>query len=190
MPLSPFASVDRSALRWLRTQAKPLEFTLSSGDLEVARLSWTSRGGSLASATRAEGSWTLKRAGFLVPQVTVREPGSDAPLAHLAAHRLHHEIRIRGAPTYLLHHVSHILPAWRVSSAQGTEVLHIEPVAERGVLMGGAVILSSCADAPEALLLVVLSWYFIVLASIEDELIDALVPFEGPDAPRKFGDGR
>ncbi len=183
MPLSPFASVDRSALRWLRTTDRPAEFSLLAGDAPVATLAWKHRGGSLATATTAEKSWTLKRAGFLAPSIVVREEGTAAPVAHLQAHLRRHEIRLRGAPTYVLHHVSHLVPSWRVSSDRGEEVLHIEPVAEHGSLRGGAVMVSSRADAPETLLLVLLSWYFVVLAWFEDELVEALAPFEGPDAP-------
>lgn len=185
MALSSFASVDRSALRWLRSGDVPTEFTLSSGDSPVAVLRWSKGSGSLATVTTAEGSWTFKRAGFLSPHVTARRGGEGAPVASLTAHFRRHEIRIAHAPVYQLFHLSHILPGWTVVAPEGAEVLHIEPAAEHRSLVGGAVLVSSRLDAPELLLLVVMSWYFIVLAWLEDELVETLVPYEGPDAPRK-----
>lgn len=183
MALSPFASVDRTALRWLRTGERPAEFTLLSGDAPVATLAWKHRSGSMATATTAGAVWTMKRAGFLAPTIAVREEGKPVPVAQLLAHLRRHDIRIRNGPSYTLHHVSHLTPSWRVAAGTGEEVLHIEPVAEHGALRGGAVVVSSRADAPETLLLVLLSWYFVVLAWFEDELVEALAPFEGPDAP-------
>lgn len=183
MALAAFSQVDRTTLRWLRTSEKPTGFTLSSGDTPVATLLWARHGGSLATATVDGASWTLKRSGFLAPLVTAREAGATAPLARLSAHLRRHDIRIRGAPPYALHHVSHLLPSWQVSADDGTEVLHIEPVAEHRELQGGAVVVSARSDAPETLLLIVVSWYFIVLSWLEDELVEALAPFEGPDAP-------
>ena len=185
MDLVPFSSVDRSALRWLRTREKPAEYTLLSGDAPVATLSWQRHGGSLAVAATAEGRWTLKRSGFLGPRVTVRKAASDVSEATLAAHFRRHEISVRGGGAYRLYHESHILPGWRLTGSGEREVLHIEPAAEHRALAGGAVLTSAPANAPDLLLLCVLSWYFIVLAWLEDELVETLVPFEGPDAPSR-----
>lgn len=185
MEIVPFASVDRTALRWLRTAEKPAEYTLLSGDAPVATLSWRRHGGSLAVAVTAQGRWTLKRTGFLSPRVSVRPDGSETTEATLVAHLRRHEITIRGGRTYRLYHESHILPGWRLTGPGETEVLHIEPAAERRGLAGGAVLAAAPANAPELLLLCVLSWYFIVLAWLEDELVETLVPFEGPDAPSR-----
>ncbi len=183
MDLVPFASVDRTALRWLRTAESPAGFSLLSGDATVASLAWNARGGSLATAATADGAWTFKRAGFLAPTITVRLRDQPQPLAKVTAHLRSHEIRLREGPSYRLQHVSHILPSWKLVSERDEEVLHIEPAAEHGSLRGGAVVVSSQSDSSETLLLIALCWYFIVLAWFEDELVEALVPFEGPDAP-------
>ncbi len=180
-----FSAVDRTALRWLRTSESPVGFSLLSGDAPVATLLWAKRGGSLATLTTADGSWTMKRAGFLAPSILVRTGDRPEPVGRLNAHLRRHEVRIAGAPAYWIQHISHILPSWKVVGDRGEEVLHIEPVAERGSLRGGAVVVSSGSDRPEALLLVSMSWYFIVLAWLEDELVEALTPFEGPDAPTR-----
>ena len=187
MVLAPFATVDRSTLRWLRTSETPLEFTLSAGESTVATLRWAAHRGSLATAETAEGSWTLKRTGFLSPRLTVRPKGSTEELAHLAAHLRHHTLELTQGGAYRLRRAGLLLPAWSLSTGSGTEVLHVEPVPDGRKLAAGAVLVEADVAAAEALLLVVLVWYFIVLAWFEDETAEALAPFEGPDAPESLG---
>ncbi len=177
-PLVPLASVDRSTMRWQRTSETPLEFVLSSGESPVARLRWAHAGGSLASLDYADGSWTLKRGGFLNPHITVRRSAAGEVLARLTAHLSHHAIELPGGPTFRFHRAGMLVPAWKVSRDDGTELLHIEPVREGRRLEGGAVIASEeGAKFSGLLLLIALAWHFIVLAWFEDE---ALVPLEGP----------
>ena len=156
-----------------------MEFTLSSAESAVATLRWRQRGGSLAAAETSDGVWTLKRGGFLNPHVTVRTEGSETVRATLTAHLNHHEITLENGRVYRFRRAGMLVPAWKVTTSQGTEVLHIEPVREGRKLEAGAVLAGPTAlDLPELLLLVVLTWYFILLAWFEDE---ALMPFEGPD---------
>jgi hypothetical protein len=177
MALVPFASVDRSALRWQRTAETPMEFTLSSGDAPVARVRWAHVGGSLASAELSGETWTLKRGGFLNPNITARA-ADGTTVARLTVHLSHHTIELPGGAAYRFHRAGVLLPAWKVTGDDGQEVLHLEPVREGRRLEGGAVIAPPYAtDRPELLLLIVVAWYFIVLAWFEDE---ALVPLEGP----------
>jgi hypothetical protein len=181
MPFTAFDSVDRSTLRWLRTEESPLEFTLSAGDSPVARIRWFQAGGSLARAETASGEWTLKRGGFLNPHITVRKPGGGENLARLTVHLSYHAIELADGVTYRFHRAGVLVPAWKVTTDAGREVLHIEPVREGRKLVAGAVLVAPTAvDLPELLLLVVVGWYFIVLAWFEDE---ALVPLEGADVP-------
>jgi hypothetical protein len=172
----PLASVDATALRWLRIGERPLRFELRAGDALLARLEWQKDSGSLAVATGAEGAWQLKRSGFLNPHVTVRRAGESVPVARLSVHLNYHAIDIAGGPSFRFHRAGVLLPAWKVTAADGREVLHVEPVREGRVLAGGAVLASaeSSRSAP-FLLLVVLSWYFIALAWFEDETV---VPLE------------
>jgi len=183
MVLTPLSAVDRSAMRWLRDREHPNAFSLLSGDATLATLEWRSREGSFATARNSEGEWTLKRGGFLNPHVTVRA-GAGA-LARLSVHLNYHQIELAGGRSYRFHRAGLLLPAWQVNSADGTEVLHIEPAREGRHLEAGAVVVSPGAtELPELLLLVVLSWYFIVLAWFEDEAVENLhKPLEGPDWP-------
>jgi hypothetical protein len=179
MAFRSFVSVDRSTLRWLRTGESPLEFTLSAADALVARLRWLHSAGSLARAETASGEWTLKRGGFLNPHVTVRKPGGGENLARLTVHLSYHAIELASGVTYRFHRAGVLVPAWKITTEAGREVLHIEPIREGRKLVGGAVLAAPTAvDLSELLLLVVIGWYFIVLAWFEDE---ALVPLEGAD---------
>lgn len=187
MPLAPFGSVDPSALRWIRTRESPAAFSLRAETMEVATLAWERPGGSLATARTAETTWSLKRAGFLQPTVLVRAGGGPGTIAQLSAHLARHEITVGGGPSFRLRHTSHLVPSWRLTTAQGDEVLHIEPVPEHRRLQAGAVVVTSSAAGASTLLLVVLTWYFVVLSWFEDEAIEALAPFEGPDPPLPRG---
>jgi hypothetical protein len=184
--LAAFASVDRTALRWLRTSEDPPEFTLSSGSVAVATLRRTASRGSLATAETAEGTWTLKRTGFLSPRLTVRRKDATEELAHLTPHLRHHLLDVAGGGSYRLRRAGLLLPAWSLTTGAGREVLHVEPVPEGRKLAAGAVLVESDVGSAEALVLVLLTWYFIVLAWFEDETVEALAPFEGPDAPESI----
>jgi hypothetical protein len=180
MELRPFASVDASSLRWLRRGENPLEFELLAGDVPIATMQWKSGTGSLTTATTAQGVWTLKRVGFLNPTVTVRAASGPANVARLSVHWHYHRIELTEGPSYRFHRAGVLLPAWQVTTEDGRETLHIEPVREGRKLVGGAVIAPAHAlSLPELPLLVLVSWYFIVLAWFEDE---ALIPLEGPAA--------
>ncbi len=181
MELSPLASVDASALRWLRTSEVPSAFELSSGDRPVARLTFRRPSGTLASLSTSAGEMTFKRLGFLHPIVTARAASSERDLARVTVHLNYHRIEVSGGPPYRLHRAGLLVPAWKVSTDAGVELLHIEPVREGRKLAGGAVIGSADGSKdPNLALLAGLAWYVIVLVWFEDE---ALVPLEGPDAP-------
>ncbi|HTW40220.1 MAG TPA: hypothetical protein VMF04_05125 [Thermoplasmata archaeon] len=181
MDFVPLDRVDATSLRWLRTSEEPLEFDLLAGDQGVARLAWSGPSGSLATARTANAAWTLKRVGFLNPRVTVRADGTPADAARLSVHFNYHRIEVAGGSTYRFHRAGVLVPAWKVTTEGGRELLHIEPVREGRKLMGGAVIAPADATGvPDLPILLAVSWYFIVLAWFEDE---ALVPLEGTDAP-------
>jgi len=73
------SEVNLRALRWARSGK--LESQLISEGQLVGTLRWAGGRSSLATAESADGAWTFKRAGFLRPRMTIREPGSDSDLA-------------------------------------------------------------------------------------------------------------
>jgi len=182
MAIAPLSTVDRTTLRWLRTRDRPDAFTLLSGETTVATLEWVQRGGSLATLRSSSGEWTLKRGGFLNPHITARS--GEATVARLSVHFNHHQVDVTGGRSYRFHRAGVLVPAWTVTTPAGQELLHLEPVREGRHLSAGAVVVASeAADLPDLLLLTAISWYFVVLAWFEDEALETLAPFEGPDAP-------
>jgi hypothetical protein len=177
----PFTAANSSAFRWLRTQESPLEFDLLAEDRLLATLRWKKGPGGVTTARTAVGEWTLKRTGFLNPRVTARTTGSETDVARISVHLNYHRIEVAGGASFRFHRAGVLIPAWQVTTEAGEELLHVEPVRDGRKLAAGAVVAAPASLArPEFPLLVLLSWYFIVLAWFEDE---ALVPFEGPATP-------
>ena len=57
-------------LRWTRPSMLARQYELTAGPEVVGGLKWESMFGSLATAEAAEGTWTFKRAGFLLILIT------------------------------------------------------------------------------------------------------------------------
>lgn len=168
-----FDGADVRAMRWVRTSDPTQTFELRAGDVLLARLAWAKGTGSLARATLADTTWSLKRGGFLQPHVTVRDPeGKD--LARLAMHLSRGDLAIVGDGNYGFRRAGLLVPAWQFTDAAGRALAHLEPVAERSRLQGGLLQAGPSLVADPALpLLAVVGWYFVVLAWFEDEAIRA-----------------
>lgn len=169
--LRPFSSVDLIALRWVRAAGVPHEFLLQSADVAVAGLDFVGSVGSLAHARTSNDAWTLKRGGFLHPHVSIRRAdGTD--VARMEAHLGGGTLRVVGGSSYGFRRAGLLVPAWQVLDANGRPVVHVEPVIERRHLAGGLVQVDpSIAESADLPALLVVSWYFIVLAWFEDETI-------------------
>lgn len=68
-------------LEWLQPKALERYYELKAREQLLARLTFRSSLGTLATAETADGEWTYKRVGFLNPRVTVRAAGLEADLA-------------------------------------------------------------------------------------------------------------
>ncbi len=181
MTLAPLSSVDRSVLRWIRSAETPTEFTLSAGDQPVVVLRWQLHSHAPAHAETGSGTWILQRAGFLNPHITLHTAESGPTVARVSVHLNYHSIEITRGAHYRFHRAGLLVPAWQITNSEGQELVHLEPTRETRKLEGGAVLVSPLGVASTDLLaLLVLSWFFIVLAWFEDE---AMIPLEGPNAP-------
>jgi len=168
--LAPFASVDATELRWVRTEGHH-EFELKAGDTAVARLHWRSASGSFATATTARGALTIKRAGFLNPKILVREAGTERTVGILHVHWSVSSLELKGGRTYRWMRKSFWVPTWEFDDANGQNLLRIEPAREGSHLVGGLLTLAPAALAnPDLEMLLLLGWYFVVLAFFEDEI--------------------
>ncbi len=171
--LRPFASVDLTALRWTRLATDRHEFLLQSGGTALARLDLAGPVGSLAHATLSNDAWTLKRGGFLHPHVTVRRrDGID--LARLQAHLGGGTLSVVQGARYGFRRAGLLVPAWQFLDPSDRPIVHIEPVVERRRLAGGLVQVDPSATGnPDLPLLLIVGWYFVFLASFEDETVQA-----------------
>ena len=74
--MSPITEATNGILRWSARPART--FVLESEGLEIGRLAFSGKSGSLAKGMTAHGEWTFKREGFLHPRITIRKTGSDS----------------------------------------------------------------------------------------------------------------
>ncbi len=162
------------ALRWFRTAEAPAAFELRDGDAPVAVLRFARREGSLAEVAVRGATWTLKRIGFVHPQVTVRVAGGEpAPVARLTVHWRRSLLERAGQPPIFLERAGWAPPAWEVRSASGERLYHIEPVAESGRLAGGLVEIDPPGRQGTDLLPLVTAWYYAALGWAEEEVVAA-----------------
>jgi hypothetical protein len=158
------AEVSNQDLVWVQPARSKQAFELCASADVVAALRFERS--SLADAETAGQQWTFKREGFWHPQVTVREPGSDANLAvfkpgwtgggtlELPEGRL-----VRFGAANFWH------SQWDWSDPAGKVLIHFK--SHPGLLrMEGQVdIETEAASLPELPLLVVLGWYLLILVA-------------------------
>jgi hypothetical protein len=172
MTMKHLADVDSGSLRWSRAGAGH-SYELLAGSDVLATLRWRKALGSLAVAETAEGTMSLKRAGFLSPYVSVQEP-SGKVLASLHVHWNASSLHVASGELYRWMRLGYWVPAWRFDDRSGNELVNFEPVRRENRLEGALVVVSERGRAvPDLLLLLVLGWYFIVLSWIEDEAVAA-----------------
>ncbi len=159
-------------LRWLRTAKSPGRYELRDGERTVALLTFARHEGSLAEASTASESWTMKRVGFVHPQVSVRTAaGSPSTVGRLTIHFRRSLFERPGRPARFLERAGVAVPAWEARDLEGQRLFHLEPVAEGRELAGGLVSVEPKGRSAEDLLLILnLAWYYVALGWAEEEL--------------------
>jgi hypothetical protein len=160
------SEVNLRALRWARSGK--LESQLISEGQIVGTLRWASGRSSLATAESADGAWTFKRAGFLRPRMTIREPGSDSDLAVMPMSWAV-EGCLRFADGRVLFRSSSF---WRsditVSDSRGKKLLVLKPDSRGGGAMGSIQIdKSALEDEPGVPLLAIFGVYLVLMIASE-----------------------
>ncbi len=171
--MKKLSDADIDSLRWTR-MGEPHTYQLQSGTDPVATLHWE-RPVETHAIAEAEGvRWALKRSGFLSPMVAVRDTGAGKDVALLHVHLNSSLLQAVGGATYRWSRTGFWVPAWEFRDPAGVELVDFEPVREGSRLDGGLVEVSPAGKAdPNLLLLLVLGWYFIVQAWIEDDAVAA-----------------
>ena len=124
----------------------------------------------MAEATTLDESWSIKRTGFLHPQVSIRRKGAEVDLARMAIHWRRTRLEMLGGPGYVFERTGVAIPAWQFLGPDGSRWVHIEPIADRGTLAGGIVSVAPAALALKELpLLLLTGWYYIMHEWLEEE---------------------
>jgi hypothetical protein len=89
-PFKSFKDFRGSELSWDQPRTLERHYELVSGQSVFATLTWVKVFGSLAEAQTADGSYTLKRGGFMRPHVTIRNAAMDSDIAVLKIGMLRH----------------------------------------------------------------------------------------------------
>lgn len=168
-PLAPAASAD---LRWIRTQEpQGCCYHLQAGGDRVARLCFRDPLDWSATGESASGSWLFVEEGLLRPYVVVRSLSDDRTVAACRSGLLGRSGRLELADGRYFCWRRGRFRAWEccVENAQGAALMAVEAECQRSWLsgprlMGGRVRITPGAVAlPELMLLVLLSWYLLVL---------------------------
>ncbi len=168
-PLAPAASAD---LRWIRTQECPgCSYLLQAGDDRVAHLHFRDPLDWSATGESASGSWLFVEEGLLWPHIVVRSLPDDLPVATFRSGLLGRSGRLELANGRCFCWRRGRFRSWEccVENAQGAALMAVEAECRRSWLsgprlMGGRVRITPGAVAlPELMLLVLSSWYLLVL---------------------------
>jgi hypothetical protein len=160
--------VASTQLEWVHVPSTHA-YQLLVGNQHFGTLAWKRGTGSVAAAESSDGRWTLKRRGFLWPGVTVRSTATHQDLAVLRAQWRESTIQTAEGRVFRWARAGFKDPTWKVTDADGQEMLSFEP-RRRGKHLEGCVVTAShnAGSDPALLLLLVLGWYFIVIAWVEE----------------------
>lgn len=163
--------VKDKELSWVQTSS--LETQLKSKDgSAVASLRWVKRWGSLAIGTTAEGSWTLKRAGFLRPKITVRRRESEENVATMAMRWLGGGVVdfTSDGQRYSFRRSSIRKSEWTLNH-EGKKILTTTPQFGHKKLGAAVRLQDSSSISPEnhLSLLTIIMWYAILLMAYEGD---------------------
>ncbi len=152
-----------TAVQWKWHQPEALQrfhrMTVDGQEAAILRFvkNW---GGSLATAECAQGSWTLKRSGFLSPRITVRETGSESDLAVFNPKWTGGgQLQLASGRRYVLKSLSFWGGDWAFEDDRSVPVLTLH--GPHGFLKnsGEITVNAAAADPAELTLLAVLIWY-------------------------------
>jgi hypothetical protein len=170
--LREFADVSP---KWHQPDAIHRHYELRADDALIASLRWERPWGSLATGQTAEGTWTLKRAGFLRPRVTVRAAGSDsdAAIVQLQWGGIG-DVQLADGHHFRWTRVTFWHSEWAFTDAGGEPLLVFKPNFTKMRREAEIEIGPHSLALPELSLLSLLGWYLMVL--IEEETNFAAIP--------------
>jgi hypothetical protein len=169
--VEPLPDPLTGTLAWTQPKAFHRRFELVAGDAVIAKLTFETAFGSLATGRTADGAWTLKRVGFFRPSVTVRIAGKEDNIAHYHPRwtGTEGELNFGDGRAYRWRVANFWVTRFELQNSVGEPLITFR----QGSLEGGiAALLKTQAlvdvtDAgrsePDLALLAVIAWYLIVL---------------------------
>ncbi|MCS7044262.1 MAG: hypothetical protein N2036_15920 [Bryobacteraceae bacterium] len=159
------------SLAWKQGAAQQRHYELRAGEETIAELDFLKTFGTLARGRTAERSWTFKRAGFLSPIVTARVEGAaeDCALYHPNFSASQGQLRLASGENYEFR----LAGVWSRQAAlvdgARREVFRLHLKGDAAL---GATVEVRLPETPEIGLLLLLTWYVLVL-QLQDEALRA-----------------
>jgi hypothetical protein len=155
-------------LIWSQPGALEMGYELRDRELVVATLRFRSILGSFATAESGDGSWTLKRVGFLESRVTIRESGCETDLGVFHNNTWDHggTLEMRDGRKYLAN-VNFWATQYSFKTEMDEEIVSYRKI--DGVLhMSAKVeIAAKAREIAETPWIVFLGWYLVVMMNTE-----------------------
>lgn len=168
---SEFAETrERDVLLWVQPVVEGRYHELRSRKGVHAKLKWKGMYGSLAYAHTSDGTFTLKRAGFLHPRVTVRSrPGDQGIATFEVFFGITGTIEFIGGPKYEVRRPKPLRREWTVADDAGRAVLTIKK--KRNPNFAAEVVVKANPRHTKFLILLsAIVWYAFILSLEEWEM--------------------
>ncbi|MGB9611108.1 MAG: hypothetical protein ACPL7M_09055 [Bryobacteraceae bacterium] len=157
------------SLAWKQSPAQPRHYELRAGEDTVAELEFLKTFGTLARGRTPQQSWTFKRTGFLSPIATARVEGAgqDAAVFHPDFSGTHGQIRLASGEIF----------EFRLAGVWSRQALLVDDSRRevfrmhlKGDASLGAAVDVRLPETPEIALLLLMTWYVLMLQMQEEAL--------------------
>jgi hypothetical protein len=158
--------MEAQELIWIQPRKHKRDFELRAGEEILATLRWDKQRRQIAAGEAADGRWTFRRPGFLHQHVEARLSEVDLEVARF-------QPLLRGGGTlefpdgrrFGLRPTSFWNAEWAWTTATNDILLRVKRTARSTLEKGVIELLPGTSGIPELALLILLSWYLIILAA-------------------------
>lgn len=167
--MTPLAAGGVGTLVWKQDAARQRRYELHAGQDRIAALEFVKTFGTLARGEAASGAWTLKRTGFLSPVVTARREGEekDCAIYHPNFAASQGQCRLSTGEMFELR----LSGLWsRSAILVDNERREVFRIHLKGEFSAGASVEVRAPQTPSLDLLLLLTWYVLVL-QMQDEAL-------------------
>lgn len=169
--MTPFHAGLAGSLVWKQGAASQRHYELRAGEELVADLDFLKTFGTLARGRAASGTWTFKRTGFMSPIVTARREGEseDCAMYHPNFSASQGQLRLATGELFEFR----MAGVWsRSAILVDNERREVFRIHLKGEFTAGAAVEVRLPETPAMELLLLLTWYVLVL-QMQDEALRA-----------------